>query len=77
LQLPSAKPDRIKAKSLFVGISSDQIFPPHLSKRAVETLKAQGTPAEYVELNSPNGHADALGATVGQAGPAIASFLAK
>ena len=77
LQLPSAKPERIKARSLFVGISSDQIFPPLLSKRAVEILKAQGTPAEYVEMNSPNGHADALGATIGQAGPAIASLLAK
>ena len=77
LQLPTVKPERIKARSLFVGISSDQIFPPLLSRRAVESLKAQGTPAEYLELNSPGGHADALGATVAQAGPAIAALLAR
>ena len=77
LQLPTAKPERIQARALFVGISSDQVFPPLLSKRAVESLKAQGTSAEYVELNSPGGHADALGVTMGQAGPAIAAFLTR
>jgi homoserine O-acetyltransferase/O-succinyltransferase len=35
-----------------------------LSKLTVDSLKAQGTSAEYLELNSPGGHADALGASV-------------
>jgi homoserine O-acetyltransferase len=77
LQLPTVKPERIKAKSLFVSISSDQIFPPFLSQLAVQRLKAQGTSAAYLELNSPGGHADALGAGIAQAGPAIAEFLAN
>jgi homoserine O-acetyltransferase len=77
LQLSTVQPARIKAPSLFVGISSDLIFPPALSRRAVDTLKAQGTPAEFLELNLPGGHADALGGAVGAAGPAIREFLAR
>jgi homoserine O-acetyltransferase len=75
LQLPSAQAARIRASALFVAISSDLIFPPALSRRATETLKAQGTPAEFLELNLPGGHADALGANIVPAGPAIAAFL--
>jgi homoserine O-acetyltransferase len=77
LQLPTVKPERISARSLFVGISSDQIFPPLLSQRAAQSLNARGTPAEYLELNSPGGHADGFGPSIAQAGPAIAAFLAR
>nr|WP_316641824.1 homoserine O-acetyltransferase [uncultured Roseateles sp.] len=77
LQLPTAQPARIKARSLFLAINSDLIFPPALSRRAVATLQAQGTPAEFRELDLPGGHADALGASLLVAAPAIAEFLAR
>lgn len=77
LQLPTVQPARIKARSLFLAISSDLIFPPALSRRAVATLQAQGTPAEFRELDLPGGHADALGAGMVVAAPAIAEFLAR
>jgi len=77
LQLPTVQPARIKARSLFLAINSDLIFPPALSRRAVATLQAQGTPAEFRELDLPGGHADALGAGMLVAAPAIAEFLNK
>ncbi|MBT9500825.1 MAG: homoserine O-acetyltransferase [Burkholderiaceae bacterium] len=77
LQLPTVQPARIKARSLFLAISSDLIFPPALSRRAVATLQAQGTPAEFRELDLPGGHADALGAGMVVAASAIAEFLAR
>jgi len=77
LQLPTVQPTRIKARSLFLAINSDLIFPPALSRRAVATLQAQGTPAEFKELDLPGGHADALGAGMVVAAPAIAEFLAR
>jgi len=77
LQLPTVQPARIKARSLFLAINSDLIFPPALSRRAVATLQAQGTPAEFKELDLPGGHADALGAGMLVAAPAIAEFLSK
>ncbi|TDP72758.1 alpha/beta fold hydrolase [Roseateles toxinivorans] len=77
LQLPTVQPARIKARSLFLAINSDLIFPPALSRRAVATLQAQGTPAEFRELDLPGGHADALGAGMLVAAPAIAEFLSK
>ena len=75
-QLSSVEAPRIKARSLFIAVDSDNIFPPFLSKRAVDTLRAQGGTADYLELPSEGGHFDGI-ARIDQAGKAIAEFLAK
>ena len=75
-QLFAADPKRIKAKVLFVPVGSDLIFLPALSKRAVETLRAQGNRAEYFEIQSDGGHIDGV-TQIGLAGKAITEFLAK
>jgi homoserine O-acetyltransferase/O-succinyltransferase len=75
-QLFAVDPKRIKAKVLFVAVDSDLIFPPALSRRAVETLRAQGNRAEYFEIQSDGGHIDGV-TQIGLAGKAIADFLAR
>jgi homoserine O-acetyltransferase/O-succinyltransferase len=59
-QLSSPESQNIKAKSLFISVSSDNIFPPFLSKQSAEKLKAQGKQAEFVDVNSEGGHLDGI-----------------
>ena len=69
-------PKRIRARMLFVPVTSDLLFPPLMSKHAVDTLRAQGNTVEYFEIASDGGHVDGV-TQIGQAAKPIAEFLAK
>lgn len=65
---------RIKAKVLFVPAKSDLVFPPEMSRRAAEKLRALGKKAEVVEIEGDGGHLDGV-LNVGRVGEAIRAFL--
>ena len=46
----------IREEVLFVGISSDWLFPAREVRAAAELAKAAGAEAHYEEIESPNGH---------------------
>jgi homoserine O-acetyltransferase/O-succinyltransferase len=48
--------ERMEAEVLFVGISSDWLFPAREVRAAAELAKAAGAEAHYEEIESPNGH---------------------
>src|ERR671913_447958 len=48
--------ERIEAEVLFVGISSDWLFPAREVRAAAELAKAAGAEAHYEQIESPNGH---------------------
>jgi homoserine O-acetyltransferase len=48
--------ERMQAEVLFVGISSDWLFPAREVRAAAELAKAAGAEAHYEEIQSPNGH---------------------
>lgn len=48
--------ERVKARVLLVGISSDWLFPPAEIKALAERIKRAGADAEYAELQSTHGH---------------------
>jgi homoserine O-acetyltransferase len=48
--------EHIRAEVLFVGISSDWLFPAREVRAAAELAKAAGAEAHYEEIESPNGH---------------------
>jgi homoserine O-acetyltransferase len=48
--------ERIEAEVLFVGISSDWLFPAREVRAAAELAKAAGAEAHYEEIESLNGH---------------------
>jgi homoserine O-acetyltransferase len=68
--------NRIKAKVLFVPAKTDLIFPPELSRKAAEKLKAQGNYTEVFEIDGTNGHLDGV-LSIGKAADAIRAFLTK
>ena len=47
---------RIEAEMLFVGVSSDWLFPAGEVRAAAENVRRAGADARYVEIESPNGH---------------------
>jgi len=65
---------RVKANTLVLGISSDILYPTYQQKQIRDILVAQGTQAEYVEIDSPHGH-DAFLINLDQVGPPIKKFL--
>ena len=48
--------EHIQAEVLFVGISSDWLFPAREVRAAAELAKAAGAEVHYEEIESPNGH---------------------
>jgi homoserine O-acetyltransferase len=58
-----------------IGIWSDQLYPSHQQKHIRELLHRAGTPADYVEIDSPHGH-DAFLINLDQVGPPIEQLLA-
>ncbi|HKF45735.1 MAG TPA: homoserine O-acetyltransferase [Terracidiphilus sp.] len=46
----------ITARLIFVGISSDWLFPPAEVRRFAQTIRAAGAQAEYREMQSDHGH---------------------
>jgi homoserine O-acetyltransferase len=67
---------RIKAKVLFLPAKTDLIFPPELSRRWAEKLKAQGNYVELHEIEGTSGHLDGL-FSIGKVGEHIRAFLDK
>jgi len=67
---------RIKAKVLLVPAKTDLIFPPELSRRAMERLRAQGSAVEMFEIEGSSGHLDGI-FSIGKAAEAIRTFLDK
>jgi homoserine O-acetyltransferase/O-succinyltransferase len=65
---------RIEAEVLFVGISSDWLFPPHEVKASAERARGAGADARYVEIESLSGH-DAFLKDWNELGTAINPFL--
>jgi homoserine O-acetyltransferase len=65
---------RIGAPTLTVGIWSDMLYPSYQQQQIHRMLQANGTPSQYVEIDSPHGH-DAFLIDLDQVGAAIAPFL--
>ena len=65
---------RIKVPTLAIGIWSDQLYPSYQQKQIRELLHSNGTPAEYVEIDSQHGH-DSFLLDLDQVGAAVSSFL--
>jgi homoserine O-acetyltransferase len=73
-RLTDAEVAGIKAKILFVPASSDVIFPPQLSVRALERFRAQAGRGELFTLQGDGGHLDGL-FEIGQAAETIRTFI--
>ncbi|MCD6043228.1 MAG: homoserine acetyltransferase, partial [Burkholderiales bacterium] len=67
---------RIKAKLLFLPAKTDLIFPPELSRRWAEKLRAQGNHVEFYEIEGTSGHLDGL-FSIGKVADRIKAFLEK
>lgn len=67
---------RIKAKVLFLPAKTDLIFPPELSRRWAEKLRAQGNHVELYEIDGTSGHLDGL-FSIGKVADRIKAFLEK
>jgi homoserine O-acetyltransferase len=67
---------RIKAKVLFLPAKTDMIFPPELSRRWAEKLKAQGNHVELYEIEGISGHLDGI-FSIGKVADRIKAFLEK
>lgn len=68
--------ERVKARVLMVGISSDWLFPPQEVKALAEKMKDAGVDAEYAELQSSHGH-DGFLAEPDAFAPIVRGFLSK
>jgi homoserine O-acetyltransferase len=67
---------RIKAKSLLIAISSDELFPPYQSVEIVETLRRHRCDVEYLLVTSAYGH-DAFLVEQDKMLPTLRAFMAK
>ena len=67
---------QIKAKVLFLPAKTDLIFPPELSRRWADRLRAQGNQVELYEIEGTGGHLDGLFA-IGKVADQIKAFLQK
>jgi homoserine O-acetyltransferase/O-succinyltransferase len=67
---------RIRAKVLFLPAKTDLIFPPELSRRWAERLRAQGNHVELYEIEGTNGHLDGL-FSIGKVADRIKAFMEK
>jgi homoserine O-acetyltransferase/O-succinyltransferase len=68
--------DKIKARILFIPAKSDLVFPPEMSRRTAERLRALGKSVEVYEIDGDGGHLDGV-LTIARASDAIRAFLAK
>jgi homoserine O-acetyltransferase/O-succinyltransferase len=48
--------ERVRCRTLVVGIGSDQLYPPAEVHLGADILQHLGKPVEYAELRSPHGH---------------------
>lgn len=68
--------DRIRAKVLYVLVSSDELYPPTLAPGVMAKLQAAGVDATYFMLDSPYGH-DASTPDAAKWAPILKEFLAN
>lgn len=66
----------IKAKVLFLPAKTDMIFPPELSRRWADKLRAQGNHVELYEIEGTSGHLDGL-FSIAKVSDQIRAFLTK
>jgi homoserine O-acetyltransferase len=67
---------RIKAKVLFLPAKTDLLFPPELSRRWADKLRAQGNQVEFYEIDGTSGHLDGI-FSIGKVADQIKAFLTK
>jgi homoserine O-acetyltransferase len=67
---------RIKAKVLFLPAKTDLVFPPELSRKWAERLRAQGNVVELYEIDGTSGHLDGI-FSIGKVADQIKAFLTK
>jgi homoserine O-acetyltransferase/O-succinyltransferase len=67
---------RIRAKVLFLPAKTDLIFPPELSRKWADRLRAQGNHVELYEIEGTNGHLDGL-FSIGKVADRIKAFMEK
>src|SRR4051812_752281 len=67
---------QIKAKVLFLPAKTDLVFPPELSRRWSEKLRAQGNYVEFYEIEGTSGHLDGL-FSIAKVSDQIKAFLTK
>jgi homoserine O-acetyltransferase len=65
---------RITMPTLTMGIWSDMLYPAYQQRQIRDLLVANGTPCEYVEIDSPHGH-DAFLINLDLVGPPLTAFL--
>ncbi len=65
---------RVSVPTLVMGISSDSLYPTYQQRQLCDILAAQGTPTDYVEIDSRHGH-DAFLIDLDQIGTALSQFL--
>ncbi len=65
---------RIVSPALIASVRSDVLYPPDQQRRIHDGLAAAGTPARWVDIDSPHGHDGFLIETT-QLAPQIAAFL--
>jgi homoserine O-acetyltransferase len=65
---------RIRSPTLILGITSDMLYPMYQQRQIHHLLARQGTPTEFVEVDSPHGH-DSFLIDVDQVGEPIGAFL--
>jgi homoserine O-acetyltransferase len=63
-------------KALAIGVRTDILFPLQQQEQVANGLRAGGAQAEFLPLESPQGH-DAFLVDIERFGPAIAGFLAR
>ena len=62
-------------KALAIGVHTDILFPLQQQQEVADGLRAGGADAEFLPLESPQGH-DAFLVDIGRFGPAVSGFLA-
>jgi homoserine O-acetyltransferase len=67
---------RIKAKVLFLPAKTDLVFPPELSRRWADKLRAQGNQVELYEIDGTSGHLDGI-FSIAKVSDQIRAFLTK
>jgi len=67
---------QIKAKVLFLPSKTDMIFPPELSRRWADRLRAQGNYVELYEIDGISGHLDGI-LSIAKMSDQIKAFLMK
>lgn len=70
----AAAVQRVRARALVMGVSSDILYPEYQQLDLVAALRDAGTDAAYRKIDSPHGH-DGFLLEFDQVGPAVAEFL--